>query len=855
MTMLVHLNDTKATDILLTGGKGASLARLVQAGFPVPPGFALTACAYREFIQSIDLDAVLQKLNTNAPAAIPQVSNEVQSLLAAQALPSSLVKELEDALGGSSDIAYAVRSSSTLEDLDGAAFAGQHDSFLNCIGSRSILEKIKDCYISLWHPRAIAYRLQMGFDIKEASMAIVVQEMAECQASGVAFSVNPISGAQNEIVVDANWGLGESVVGGEAEIDHFVLEKSTGGIIRSMLGMKTRSVIAQQGGGTCETEMDAQKAGQACLTSEELGDLATLIRGVEDFFGNAQDIEWGRSGDDFVLLQSRPVTAVATRWTRQESAERYPNVITPLTWDFVDAGFHESLHYSFDALGLPHFDGQWFALFDHYVYGNQDAVEQYTGGNFLQVGSLEDLRALNPSQNPTVQWIQDLPSEWMRALDRYLFGLGALSNVDLEGLSLRELWSHIESIQELGNTYFRPNIAISIVHGSLCRLVHSLVEQVCEPDEVERYYNDLLAFCETKTGLINHELREMAGHIAENPDLDRTLHSRSSKDILAQDQLSAFPKFKTRFELFLRDHGHRELDFDMYQATWLEAPWAVLDMLRLLVDAYTQDQGTENNGRESELAIRMRQQKAETDFLGRLPSDLHFIGSEILRLARTYTSLDDLEHYHTTRLTLPMRKALRELGRRMCNRSILDDDMDIFFCRLDSLKAAIRTSSDTGRENKNESSMWNALGDEARARKTSYTKAAAKSPSWVLGQADKLASEQDQEAPEGLVLTGLPGSSGIVEGPVYIITSPDQFASFPSGSVLVARTTNPAWTPLFYSASAVITESGGPLSHGAVTAREVGIPAVMSARGCMDDLSNGEMVRVDGLQGKIVRYK
>jgi len=222
------------------------------------------------------------------------------------------------------------------------------------------------------------------------------------------------------------------------------------------------------------------------------------------------------------------------------------------------------------------------------------------------------------------------------------------------------------------------------------------------------------------------------------------------------------------------------------------------------------------------------------ELFSQLPPDLHFFFSELLRLARLYTSLDDLEHYETTRLTLGLRRGLREIGQRLVQRGILEEPMDIFFAHAEQITAAVRADDESG---------WNDFSAIVRKQKQAYLVDRERKPEWVLGERRKEES--------GDFLSGLAGSPGQAEGPAYLVLSPDDFGKFPKGAVLVARTTNPSWTPLFYSAVAVITESGGPLSHGAVTAREMRIPAVMSVRGTCTLLKNGQRVRVDGTLGKV----
>src|SRR5690625_3711990 len=218
---------------------------------------------------------------------------------------------------------------------------------------------------------------------------------------------------------------------------------------------------------------------------------------------------------------------------------------------------------------------------------------------------------------------------------------------------------------------------------------------------------------------------------------------------------------------------------------------------------------------------------------------MRYFVQEVIRLARTYTALDDLEHYQTTRLTIPMRRALRHLGARLVEHGALAERDDVYFLHAEDLEAAVRDGS---------AEALAALRPQADRQKAVYDAATRSDPDWVHGQSDTAA-----EAPGDSDLQGTAGSPGVAEVEESVVHSPDDFPHFPSGAILVARTTNPAWTALFYQAAGVITESGGALSHGAVTARELGIPAVMSVRSVMKLLENGERVRLDGTGGTITR--
>ncbi len=831
MKYTCSFQEPAATRLELSGGKGANLTILTQRGFPVPPGFIVGAQAYRDFIGgSRELARQVGQFHFDEPARLRAESEALRHDLDCLQLPPGVSQEVRERLAAWPSVrAFSVRSSSTMEDLAGAAFAGQHDTYLNCSGADHILDRIKACFLSLWSDRAIAYRHQQGFDHALAAMAVVVQEMILCDVAGVAFSINPISGDLGEIIVDANFGLGESVVSGETEVDHFEIDKSSGTVRSAAIARKTRKVIGVAGGAR-EAPLGPEEGKLPCLDARQLSALAALLVRVEASYRFPQDIEWGFANGQLFLLQSRPVTTIPPRWTRDESAERFPNVITPLTWDFVESGFHRSLNHSFRLMGFPPFSGKWFAMHGHYIYGNQNAVELYGRRAPFIARNLEELRAAVPSLREEFRWVQELPVLWARDLDHYLINIGRCLAEPLETKYLRQVWRFVLEVNEHGADYYQPNIAISITHSTLYRLLHHLLKLCVGPEAADSLFDRLMAYCETKTGMINRELFELARLVRSQPLLEALLRERPSREIVDQRLLDSFPDFAARFQRFLRDHGHREVDFDAYWPTWLELPWVVLDNVRLILQTPMDRLPAD---RERDLKIRLQQ--AEVELFQKLPAELHFFFAEILRLARVYTSLDDLEHYQTTRLTLVLRRGLRELGLRLVKRGALTEPMDIFFAHIEQIQRAVDADSAEG---------WKELAGRISSQKEDYLRDKARKPDWILG-ADTTPNEA-----EGF-LSGLAGSPGVAEGPVFLVLGPEDFAKFPKGAVLVARTTNPTWTPLFYSAVAVVTESGGPLSHGAVTAREMRLPAVMSVKESLSRLQNGQRVRVEGERGRV----
>lgn len=888
MTFTIGFTDPSATDLATSGGKGASLAKSAQ-NLPVPGGFIVTADAYTQFVAPLQ-PAITKLMGTEQPA------EAIGDLIRATDIPDSWLTDIAAAAtaAGLTGQAVAVRSSGTMEDLPGAAFAGQHDTYLGVRGTESIAEAVRDCYASLWNPHAFRYRQQLGVDQSEAKMAVVVQLMVPVgaeEAAGVAFSVDPVRGNTDEVLINAAFGLGETVVGGEEPVDEFRIARADGAQIAAEIADKPTALImrepssagndpARDGSAPAESGRpaggDDDPAGDGgdhgdgrtrvvhlgedqrtrpALTAAQARAVAELSVLAEDHFGFPQDIEWAFSGEELFLLQSRPITRVAPRWTRDESAERFPTPVTPLTWALVEAGFHYSLNHSFDLMGLPPFDDKWFVMRDFYIYGNQTAVDLYAGRlPTKMLSNVETITESLPEIAAQFGWVQELPVRWMRDLDTYLMGIGKLSHEPLADKSLAEVWDHVIAISDLGTDYFLPNIAISLTQQTLYGALSHMLEMALDKETAQLVFERLLASTETKTSQVNAELWELSRTVRKNPELLSALRSHTGENGLAV--LEDFPEFTDDFTTFLAKHGHRELDFDAYHPTWVEAPHIVLDQVRLLADR------AQNAAADSDMERKVLQAETERAVVNAAPEKLRYLVQEVIRLARAYTALDDLEHYQTTRLTLPMRRALRELGQRLVDQGLLTDPMDVYFINFEPLDAAIRaaapasTGGGTTRRAEAEAADDAAHRSPAEAlasltaiaekNKAAYQEAVTRTPEWEHGRAPEVGDDTD-----GDFIKGTAGSPGEVEGEVFVVHSPEDFSSFPDGAILVARTTNPAWTALFYQASGVITESGGALSHGAVTARELGLPAVMAIRDATSRFTSGQTVTVNGSNGTV----
>jgi pyruvate,water dikinase len=818
------------------GGKGANLIALTAAGFPVPPGFVVTVDAYLAFLdQAAWLEHEVEGLDHARPERLHVQCAEIRRRLAQTPLPLAVGDEIRAALeqpafSAGSPPAFAVRSSSTFEDLAEAAFAGQHDTYLNVRGSAVVQDRVRDCFASLWEDRAVLYRHHHGFAQSAARMAVVVQLQVASEVAGVAFSVDPVGGRMDRLVVDANYGLGESVVSGACAVDHFELDKPSLQIVHRAIGHKSSQTVATEHG-VDEGPVAATLADQPCLDDERLGDVGRLLQRVEAHYGWPQDIEWGWAGGKLYLFQSRPVTTVPPQWTRDESAERFPNAMTPLCWDFMSEAFGASLTHSLALMGLPRLRGKWFEIFDHYVYGDQNAVRLLGMYRPLRARSLAELEADIPRLREQFAWVMDLPVNWARDLDRYLIRLGRLEAA-AEPQSLEEGWRFVNDALGVATEYFLPNIAISMTQTILHRVLLGLVTAVVGAERAVALVDGLLAGCETKTTIVNREIHELAMLASSFPELRRGIVEDGGQAVIRDGRVASHPEFAARFRRFLEDHGHREVDIDYSQPTWSGQPWVVLDSIALMLR-----QETLADPAETARAQRIRQAETEQQFLAAVPDSLRFFFRELIRLARTYTVLDDLEHYETTRINPLAHRGALALGRLLRGLGVLELESDVFYLDKPSLAALVADPSEAQQAR---------CREVAVANKRSFEQARKRTPDWSRGTSVDAPPEASAK-----VHRGLPGSPGRATGPCFVVHGPEDFGRFPPRAVLVARTTNPAWTPLFYSAIAVVTESGGPLSHGAVTAREMGLPAVMSVRGALSLLRDGQMVLVDGSAGSV----
>jgi len=345
-------------DIPLVGGKVANLGEMLQAGIPVPPGFAVTAQAYKKFITETGIAKKIYKTieetvtDINVPQQFEEASKRVRKIIESTSMPREIEEAIEKAYKElskrtkSTQVFVAVRSSATAEDLPGASFAGQQETYLNVKGGRELLQKTVRCWSSLFTPRAIYYRTQKGFKHEQVLISVGVQKMVNAKTAGVIFTINPVTGEQNQIVIEANWGLGESVVSGAVTPDNYVVDKKTLKIIGKRIAKKAVEYVSDpKTGKTIHVDVPPEQQRQPCLTDKEIVKLAELAKHIEEHYGHPQDVEWAIDRnlpfpENLLIVQSRPETV----WSLEKVAPKIeaPKSPTPPTqpveWKVVAKG-------------------------------------------------------------------------------------------------------------------------------------------------------------------------------------------------------------------------------------------------------------------------------------------------------------------------------------------------------------------------------------------------------------------------------------------------------------------------------------------------------------------------------------
>ena len=842
MQFIKHFSEIDETDLAYIGGKGLNLGKLTRAGFRVPQGFCVTTDAYRFSVQNLP----------------EQNASTIKELVLAR----ELVAEIRAAHEKLRAATVAVRSSATAEDLAEASFAGQQDTFLN-VTSDGLLDALKACWASLWSERAIAYRQTQGISDEGLAMAVVVQEMCEADVSGVLFTVSPFSADVS--TVESNWGLGESVVSGAITPDSFLMSRETGEVLEKNVATKREMVTAAGVGEVLSAKQDVPS-----LTDTQLRELTQLGMRVETLYGQPMDIEWALSDGQFVLLQARHITTPSepthltagvdkvpvekrrqkeiekleghaethgTVWCHHNIAEVLPAPL-PMTWAIVNQfmsgvgglgkayrglGFHPSKRVNNEGI-LDLICGRI------YVNLNREAELHFEGFPFAH-----DFNALkqNPQQAMYAQAVPDITrstaSFWLK-LPLHIIRMSSAEmrlrriRSDFDQLLTEEVFPNfqqeVEAERELSDTDlsdaelvakfqtwraktlddFAPKaLTATLLAGfSLQRLEAALQKHLNEP-EAKVLASRLISGV---SGNLTVEMNEKLGQVATG-------------DLALTD--------------FLKDYGHRAVDeFELAQPRWREATTYLEQVIASLTDAQQE--------RASHFTRQAEQREAAASELSAILEEKSNLRKQIegeLDFARRYMPFRETAKFYLMLGYEQIRRALLELDKRY------ELEGGIFYLLPDELEELIGGDD---------------FGDIIATRRTEREfMLQIEMPDVIFSDAlEQIGAPVSMDA--SATYTGVSVSAGVAIGKARVLLAPSDVNPSDRDYILVCPSTDPAWTPLFLHAAGLVMERGGILSHGAVVAREYGVPAVANVPNATQHIIDGQMLQVDGNQGIVSIY-
>lgn len=894
--LALGLESAGAELLSAVGGKAANLGELLRARLPVPAGFCLTTQAYRRATSSAGLDAVHAELAAASPADLPglaRLAAGARRLILAADIPADVaeaVREAYAALG--TDTPVAVRSSATAEDLPFASFAGQQDTFLNVVGVDAVLAAVRECWASLWTDRAVSYRATHGISPTAVSLAVVVQQMVDAAVAGVLFTANPVTGRRHEAVIDASPGLGEAVVSGAVNPDHFVIDSATRRILGRRIGSKAVAVRPLPGGGT-ERIVQHGAGPQACLDDAQLLDLELLGRRAEVHFGVPQDLEWAIDGGGAAwLTQSRPITTLyplPERPERRGGPERQAvrdgsrvylcfSLAQGLTRPLTPMGLAGFRLIASSVARAAHFDvpvphdgpaplveaGQ--RLFFDLTPVLRSAVGRAVVPRVFDVMEtrsaavmrrlFEDPRYSVTSRTPwrllrhvgPVAARARIPEALLRALfrpeaalrraERFGERFRAALVVPAGSTAVQRL-DHVERI--LGQELFPvvPNILpLPALGFALLAAAGRLSAPGVGPGALQPVLRGLPNNVTTEMDLA---LWRLASAIRSDAGAAAVFAEAAVPDLAQRYRSRTLPAaVQSGVADFLARYGHRAVaEIDLGMPRWADDPAHILGVLANYLRLADPDQAPDR-----QFARAARDAESQVDRLVAAAGERGRLRAALVRAAlrrtRMFAGLRELPKYHIVEALAAVRSQLQVIGAGLAAAGTIADADDVFFLDLVELRAGLAGSP---------------LHHLAAERREAYVRELGRRhiPRVLLSDGTEpealQAAGTEGRAPG--VLTGTPASAGTVTGTARVILEP-LGAHLEPGEILVAPSTDPGWTPLFLTAGGLVMEMGGPNSHGAVVAREYGIPAVVGVPDATSLIRTGQAVQVDGAAGTVV---
>jgi phosphohistidine swiveling domain-containing protein len=866
------LEEVRRADTALVGGKAANLGELFAHGFPVPPGFVVTAPACQAVFDALGLATELARLGGSSAAE----AESARVAIAARIHTAPISPALEDAITSAhaalrarcgEDLVCAVRSSATAEDTGAASFAGQHGTYYY-VDAAQLLPMVRSCWASLWSKEAVSYRATNGIDHATTYMAVVVQQMIPSEVSGVTFTVNPVTGARDEVVVESSWGMGAGIVDGRVTPDRYVLRRADLAIRERRIAQKrvrvSTTLRPDAVGRVVQVPLDQRLA--ESLSDDLVVAIARLAVRAEEHFGAPQDVEWAVAGGRVYILQSRPVTVSGRKEFCRNAAGGTYVVFKPLIENFTDPLTPLTAN-----LFLQGPIAACFSLIGGRVYLDVALVRRIVPLRLSDEDLARFLYLSDEGGAPPLRFaLSRLPAAGLfglalAAICANLYTRTAHLPADFlddfrssaaaadadDALGVRDTWRGLLLGPSFGAMLFAPaGRHVMAVNGSAARYflwmaaLRALLRRWL-PD-LPRDALGLLA--SGSEGVLSAETGRRIWRLAQEARRNETVRAL----LLAHPPEAALPllraapeaaAFVAHLDGFLATFGHRALkEFELRSPRWEEEPAPVLGMVRnyLLVESDPAEHERRVAERRAELVRRI------AEGLARLPGERALglrrrLVRHLTERVKYYVTMRENSRFYWIMAAYIVRKKILRLEARLMAQGRLKCRDDIFYLECAEMEQLERGALG-----------WTDVEERIGARRREHVRLAKITPPRTIGLTlPPRPTVAAADPGDAVVLRGQTASPGRCEGTARVILDPSVDVELRPGEILVAPYTDPAWTPLFLTAGAAVVEVGSFLSHAGTVAREYGLPCVVDVEGCTTRIRTGDRLLVDGDAGTV----
>ncbi|HHT7126648.1 TPA: phosphoenolpyruvate synthase [Bacillus cereus] len=861
-SFVLDFQEIEKTQLFLVGGKGLNLGELSNIqGIQVPEGFCVTTVWYEQAIGKNGafqtLLNQLAMLKIEERDRIGEISKQIREVIMAVEIPVDVVESVAHYLSHFGDEhAYAVRSSATAEDLPYASFAGQQDTYLNVIGKENILQHIKKCWASLFTDRAVIYRMQNGFDHNQVSICVVIQKMVFPEASGILFTADPITSNRKVLSIDASFGLGEALVSGLVSADNYKVKEDE--IVEKVIATKKLAIYGRKEGGTERKKISPNQQKVQTLTEQQILQLARIGRQIEAYFGCPQDIEWCLVDDTFYIVQSRPITTLYP----------IPEVNDGENHVYVSVGHQQMMTDPLKPLGMslfqltsfgPRFQaGGWLFVdvaqrlaspasreFLLNTIGESEplikdalmtVIERDNFIKLLPDDEKENSKRMPPAgSQPQIEndpaIVTDLIKNSEASIEELKQNIQMKSGSDVLSFIL-------EDIQQLKKILFDPQSMAVIMAGmNALSWINEKIEQwLGEKNAADVLSQSVQHNITSEMGLA---LLDVADVIRPYPEVIAYLqHVEDDRFLDELIQFKGGEKVRDAIDAFLNKYGMRcSGEIDITKTRWSEQPATIIPMILNHIRDF--EYGASKRKFEEGLQEALKKEAELLERLQHLPDGEQKV-EETKRMIcnlRNFIGYREYPKYGMIHRYFIYKQALLKEAEKLVQNNVLDEIEDIYYLTFEELHEVVRTNK----------LDYKIIHKQKNAYKL-YEKLTP--PRVITSDGEIITGKYKRENLPAEAIVGLPVSSGVVEGRARVILNMED-ANLEDGDILVTAFTDPGWTPLFVSIKGLVTEVGGLMTHGAVIAREYGLPAVVGVENATKLIKDGQRIRVHGTEGYI----